>query len=109
LEKSGNLIRPFLAGVVEGIRRFKTDKPFATRQIGKYLRIEDDKVLDETHQLFADLFERVPYIKREGVSSLAQILAESDPRIESINLNAVVEDRFVRELEISGFIKNIYR
>ena len=109
LEKSGHLIRPFLAGVVEGIHRFKADKPFAKRQIGKYLRIEDDKVLDATHQLFTDLFERVPYIKREGISSLAQILAESDPRIESVNLNGVVEDRFVRELETSGFIKNIYR
>jgi len=109
LEKSSHLIRPFLAGVVEGIRRFKTDKPFAKRQIGKYLRIEDDKVLETTHQLFADLFERVPYIKREGVSSLAQILAESDARIESVNLGSVVEDRFVRELESSGFIKNIYR
>lgn len=109
LEKSGQLIRPFLAGVVEGIRRFKTDKPFAKRQIGKYLRIEDDKVLEATHQLFADLFERVPYIKREGMSSLAQILADSDPRIESVSLNAVVEDRFVRELETSGFIKNVYR
>jgi NitT/TauT family transport system substrate-binding protein len=109
LDKSSNLIRPFLAGVVEGIRRFKTDKPFAKRQIGKYLRIDDDKVLETTHQLFADLFERVPYIKREGVSSLAQILAESDPRIESVNLGSVVEDRYVRELETSGFIKNIYR
>jgi NitT/TauT family transport system substrate-binding protein len=109
LDKSSNLIRPFLAGVVEGIRRFKTDKPFAKRQIGKYLRIDDDKVLETTHQLFADLFERVPYIKREGVSSLAQILAESDPRIESVNLGSVVEDRYVREIETSGFIKNIYR
>ena len=109
LEKSAPLIRPFLAGGVEGIRRFKTDKPFAKRQIGKYLRIDDDKVLESTHALFADLFERVPYIKREGVASLAQILAESDPRIESVNLGPVVEDRFVRDLETSGFIKNVYR
>jgi len=66
LEKNSNLVRPFLAGAVEGIRRFKTDKPFAKRQIAKYLRVEDDKVLEETHQLFADLFERVPYINGKG-------------------------------------------
>jgi NitT/TauT family transport system substrate-binding protein len=109
LDKNNNLIRPFLAGAVEGIRRFKTDKAFAKRQIGKYLRVEDDKVLEETHQLFAELFERVPYIKREGLSSLAQILAETDPRIESIKIDSVIDDRFVRELETSGFIKNVYR
>jgi len=103
------LIRPFLAGAVEGIRRFKTDKAFAKRQIGKYLRVKDDKVLEETHQLFAELFERVPYIKRDGLSSLVQILGETDPKMESIKIDSVVDDRFVRELETSGFIKNLYR
>jgi hypothetical protein len=94
---------------VQGIHRFKTDKAFAKRQIGKYLRVDDDKVLEETHQLFAELFERVPYIKREGLTSLAQILAETDPKIDSIKVNSLIDDRFVRELESSGFIKNLYR
>jgi NitT/TauT family transport system substrate-binding protein len=109
LEKSSHLVRPFLAGVIEGIHRFKTDKAFAKRQIGKYLRVEDDKVLEETHQLFAELFERVPYIKREGLSSLMQILAENDPKVASLKVESIVEDRFVRELETSGFIKGVYR
>lgn len=109
LERNSNLVRPFLAGAAEGIRRFKTDKNFAKRQIAKYLRVEDDKVLEETHQLFTDLFERVPYIKREGLTSLVQILAEADPKIETVKIDSMVEDRFVRELESSGFIKNLYR
>jgi hypothetical protein len=109
LDKNRSLIRPFLAGAVQGIHRFKTDKAFAKRQIGKYLRVDDDKVLEETHQLFAELFERVPYIKREGLTSLAQILAETDPKIDSIKVDSVIDDRFVRELESSGFIKNLYR
>ncbi|MSP40837.1 MAG: ABC transporter substrate-binding protein [Deltaproteobacteria bacterium] len=109
LEKNSQLIRPFLAGAVEGIRRFKTDKAFAKRQIGIYLRVEDDKILEDTHQLFADLFETTPYIKREGVASLTQILAENDPKLESFKVDSIVEDRFVRELETSGFIKNLYR
>ncbi|MET0691785.1 MAG: hypothetical protein ABWZ38_12220, partial [Candidatus Binatia bacterium] len=77
--------------------------------IGKYLRVEDDKVLEETHQLFAELFERVPYIKREGLTSLVQILAESDPKMAAVKVDSMVEDRFVRELESSGFIKSVYR
>ena len=109
LEKNSNLVRPFLAGAVEGIRRFKTDKVFAKRQIAKYLQVKDDKVLEETHQLFADLFERVPYIKREGLTSLAQILAESDPKVQAVQIDPMVDDRFVRELESSGFIKSVYK
>ncbi len=56
-EKEKKFIRPFIAGVVQGIYRFKTDRAFAKRQVAKYLRIDDDKVLEETHNLFADLSE----------------------------------------------------
>ena len=109
LEKNKNLIRPFLAASIEGIYRFKSDKPFGKKLIAKYLRIEDDKVLEESHQLFSELFEKVPHVKREGVVSLAQILAERDPKIEAIKADSIVEERFVRELETSGFIKNLYK
>lgn len=109
LEKNRNLIAPFLAAAVEGIRRFKTDKAFAKKLMAKYLRIEDEKVLEDTHQLFSDLFENVPYIKREGLVSLAQILAEKDPKIEAVKVDSIIENRFVRELETSGFIKSVYR
>ena len=109
LEKNRNLMRPFLAASVEGIRRFKTDKPFAKKLIAKYLRITDDKVLEETHQLFAELFERVPYVKREGLVSLVQMLAEKDPKAEAVKVDSIIDNQFVRELETSGFIKNLYR
>jgi NitT/TauT family transport system substrate-binding protein len=109
LEKNRSSVRPFVAASVEGIHRFKTDRAFAKKLIAKYLRIEDEKVLEETHQLFSGLFETVPYIKREGLAGLVQILAEKDPKVEAVKLDSIVEDRFVRELETSGFIKNLYR
>ena len=109
LEKNRNLMRPFVSASVEGIRRFKTDKPFAKKLIAKYLRIGDDKVLEETHQLFSELFERVPYVKREGLVSLMQILAEKDPKVEAVKVDSIFDNQFVRELETSGFIRNLYR
>lgn len=109
LERNKNLIKPFLAASVEGIYRFKTDKPFAKKLTAKYLRINDDKVLEETHQLFSELFEKVPFVKREGMVSLAQILAEKDSKIEAFKVDSIIEDVYVRELESSGFIKTLYR
>jgi NitT/TauT family transport system substrate-binding protein len=109
LEKNRDSIRPFLAACIEGIHRFKRDKVFAKKLIAKYLRVGDDKVLEETHQLFSELLERTPYVKREGVASLVQILAEREPKIEAVKGESFIDDRFVRELETSGFIKNLYR
>jgi NitT/TauT family transport system substrate-binding protein len=109
LEKNRDSIRPFLMACIEGIHRFKRDKVFAKKLIAKYLRVSDDKVLEETHQLFSELLETTPYVKREGVASLVQILAEREPKIEAVKGESLVDDRFVRELETSGFIKNLYR
>jgi NitT/TauT family transport system substrate-binding protein len=109
LEKNRSLIAPFLTASVEGIHRYKTDKVFAKKLVAKYLRIEDEKVLEDTHQLFSDLFETVPYIKREGLVSLIQILAENEPKVEALKVDSIIEDRHVRELETSGAIKNVYR
>jgi NitT/TauT family transport system substrate-binding protein len=108
LEKNSSVIRPFIAACVEGIRRFKNDKTFAKKLIAKYLRIGDEKVLEDTHQLFSELLERTPYLKREGVLSLVQILAEREPKLDPVKIDSFIEDRFVRELETSGFIKSVY-
>ena len=109
LEKQRTSIAPFLAASVEGIHRYKTDKAFAKKIIAKYLRIEDDKVLEDTHRLFSELFETVPYVKRDGLVSLTQILAEKEPKLEQIKIDSIIEDRYVRELETIGFIKSVYR
>jgi ABC-type nitrate/sulfonate/bicarbonate transport system substrate-binding protein len=109
LEKNTNWVRPFLAAAMEGIRRFEGDKTFAKKLMAKYLRITDDKMLEETHQLFSELFEKIPYTRREGLISLTQILAERDPKIAAIKIDSIIDDRFIRELETSGFIKSLYR
>lgn len=109
LDKNAKWIAPFLAASIEGIHRFKTDKPFAKKILAKYLAIKDDSILEETHQLFSRLFEKVPYIKSEGLRNLVQILAEKDPKLESFKVDSIIENRFVRELEADGFIAKLYR
>ncbi len=109
LERNSKVVAPFLAASIEGVYRFRTDRAFAKTILAKYLAVKDDSILEETHQLFAGLFEKVPYIRREGLVSLVQILAEKEPKMETFKVDSVVEDRFVRELEASGFIAKLYK
>ncbi len=109
LEKNRTSVMPFLAASIEGIHRFKTDKPLAKKVLAKYLGVTDDRILEETHQLFARLFEKVPYINSQGLTALAQILAEKEPKLQGFKVDSAVENRFVRELESDGFIARIYK
>jgi len=36
-------------------------------------------------------------------------LAERDPKISAIKVDSIMEAGFIRELETSGFIKNLYK
>lgn len=109
LDRNGETVLAFLKGAVEGIHKFKTDKRAAKEVLTKYTKIRDETVLEETHEIFGRLFEKSPYIKREGLKSVVQILGETDPRVNAIKLDAIVEDRYVSQLEASGFIQNVYR
>ena len=40
---------------------------------------------------------------------MVQILAEKEPKLAAARIDSFVENRFVRELEMNGFISNLYR
>src|ERR1043166_2303549 len=109
LDKNGDTASAFLKGAVDGIHKFKTDKRVAKEVLTKYTKIKDETVLEETHEIFGRLFQKTPYLTRQSLRSVVQILSETDPRVNSIKLDAIVEDRYVRQLESSGFIQNVYR
>ena len=109
LEKNGATALAFVKGVVEGIHKFKTDKRVAKHVLTKYTKITDESVLEETQEIFARLFQKSPYLTRESLRSIAQLLGETDPRFNAIKLDTLVDDRYVRQLETSGFIQNVYR
>jgi len=49
LERNGRIVTSSLAGAIEGVHRFKTDKPFAKKVMAKYLSVQDESVLEEAH------------------------------------------------------------
>lgn len=53
------------------------------------------------------MIEKAPYIKPEGLRNVIQLLGETDPAVNSIQLDSIVEDRYIRRLETSGFIQNV--
>jgi NitT/TauT family transport system substrate-binding protein len=109
IDRNSKLVIPFLEASIEGIYRFKTDKPMGKKILAKYLGIKDDSILDESHELFSRLFEKLPYVKREGLANLVPILAEREPKVGAAKIDGSIENRYVRELELNGFIRNLYR
>jgi NitT/TauT family transport system substrate-binding protein len=98
----------YLRGYVRGVQRFKSDREFALGVLRKYLEIDDAAILEDTHAQFSRYIENVPYVSADGMAHLIADLAGDEPRLASQTPDQFVDDRLVRELEASGFFKQVW-
>jgi len=108
LQIQRDLIRRFLMGFIEGMHRYKTDESFTKRVMGKYLRINDAVVLDETYKLFAPKIPRVPYPTPGGIRTALESIAD-DPKARTAVPEEFYDDSILRSLEKEGFTQKLYR
>ena len=100
-------MRRFARAYVQGIQRFKTDKPWAIEVYRKYLRVDDPQVLDDTYVQFSTYFPSVPYVSEAGAARLLADLADEDPRLAGRQASEWIDSRYVRELESSGYLRQV--
>jgi len=104
LKANEDIARRFLRAYIEGAVRGMKDKAFATKTMGKYFRTDDKEVLDETYELsIHNGFNVPPY--PSGIASLLQELERTVPKAKSAKPEDFVDNRLVRELDQSGFVK----
>ena len=109
IRRDRDVILRFTRAYIEGIHRVKTQKQFAINVLGKSLRNSDKDALEDTYRVFSSLFEKVPYPSLEGIESVLEELRGQTPKAKNFRPEDFVDLSFVRELEQSGFINNLYR
>jgi len=109
IKEQPETVRHYVKAYMEAIHYFKTRKEETMRIMSKYSRVEDRQVLEHTQSWFAQNMPDAPYPPLEGYQTVVQEMASSNPKAASVNLKDAVDGRFVRELEDSGFIGNLYK
>jgi len=109
LNANQDLTRRFLKGYSEGVHRLHTDPVFSKRAIGKYARATDAKTLDTVYQYAVDYVDKIPYNTREGIQEVLNQTAARNPKAKTASAESFYDDRFVKELETSGFYKQLWK
>jgi NitT/TauT family transport system substrate-binding protein len=104
--------RPAMLNVVkasiEGIHRWKTDPAFAKGVIKKYLKQDDQRFIDVGYEAYVDIFPQVPYPTREGLTEVIRQVTIDNPKANGLTYEQLTDTSLVKELEDSGFIKQVY-
>jgi NitT/TauT family transport system substrate-binding protein len=110
LRAQEDVVRRFLKAYVEGAARGQRDKNFALKVMGKYFRTEDREILEESYETtIKSNFAIPPYPSIPGIASLIQGLEKQNPKAKGAKPEEFADDRLVRELDQSGFVKSVLR
>ncbi len=106
--KDRDLILNYMKAHLEGIALFKQDARFGRRVIRRTLKLDDDKLVAESYDLFARSFLPVPYPNILGMRTSFEYVAQTRHDIWNHKPEEFVDASFVEELDKNGFIKRLY-
>jgi NitT/TauT family transport system substrate-binding protein len=103
------LIMKLVRSMVEAIHFIKSDKEAAKAIFAKNLGITDPEGLERAYRDYSAVFPEVPYPTPDGVKTMLDDMAPRNPKAAAADPKAFVDMSLVKELETSGFIKQLYR
>ena len=99
-------VKTYLRAYVAAIKIANEDAETSKRALARYLVTSDGAILDEAYQTFRGVFPRIPYVSEDYIKS---VLAVSDnPKAASANPTDFFDNRFLKEIEDSGFVQELY-
>jgi ABC-type nitrate/sulfonate/bicarbonate transport system substrate-binding protein len=109
IKSNEDQVRRVVRVIVEAIHYAKTNREAALKIMQKYLRVQDRDALEDAYESFiVKQFPRVPYANPAAVQVIFDLAASRDARAKTADPQGFLDMRFVRELEQSGAIDQIY-
>jgi len=102
-------VMSFLRAFVEGIAFYKTHKAESIQMIKEFLRLSDDAIAEEAHDYFARITPAKPYPSMEGIRTVLDEIALTDPAAKIAKPEHFVDTSFIAKLDKSGAIDRLYK
>jgi ABC-type nitrate/sulfonate/bicarbonate transport system substrate-binding protein len=109
IREAPGTVRAVVAAIVQAIHFMKTDKEGSIKVLARWTKSRDREVLEELYNTYATKhLPRVPSPTLGGVKAVLETLSDRIPKAGTADPKEFIDDRFVRELVDSGFVKNLY-
>ncbi len=85
------------------------NKPVVIKSMMKNLRTSDLAAVEEGYQDQILTMNRKPYPTVEGMRNAQRLMSMQNPKIGSVKIEEIIDARFVKKLDESGFIDALYQ
>lgn len=110
LEQQPATLEKVVTALTEGLAfvQLPANKPVVVKILMKHLRVTDPAVVEDGYQDHLSTLNRKPYPSIDGLRSAQRLMAQQNPKVAALKLEDLVDARFVRKLDESGFIDRLY-
>lgn len=99
-------MQAYIDATVQAIAREKKDKSFAEGIIKKYLKIDDQRLLDASYDYtIAKVIPAIPYATPEQFKDTVATVAKRDPRAQTYDLSKLIDSSFLKSAADRGLDK----
>ena len=111
IRENPDVVRRYVRSQIEAVHRIKTDRGLGIKVLAKYLSSQDKEILERTYDDISSDEKLAPkqYPTLEGIKNILDPLAENDAKAKAAKPEDFVDTRFIKELDESGFIDDLYK
>lgn len=110
IKSQPELVRDILKAFVDGIHYMKTHRKEALAILAKYLKTDDPDALQDSYESVCQaLIPEKPYPTIKGIQIMLREMGAKDARARTAHPEQFVDLSFIKELDSSGFIDQLYK
>jgi len=105
IQKNPQVVENVLRAVIEGAAFCLSprEKPYTLKILQKYLRISE-KDAEEGYKDMVMGLDRKPYANAAGATNVIRLMKRSNPKVENVKPENLIDDHIMKKLDQSGFI-----
>jgi ABC-type nitrate/sulfonate/bicarbonate transport system substrate-binding protein len=104
-----DLCRRVVKSYMEGVHHFRSNPEFCVGLQKKYSNVHDRAVALECHAVYSKYFKQRPYASAKGIKTVLNAMAHTMPEAAQVDPERFIDRRFIKELDDSGFIDQLYK
>ena len=105
IQKNAQIVENVMRAIIEGAAFCLSpiQKPNTLKILQKYLRITE-KDAEEGYKDMVNGLDRKPYASAAGVTNVVRLMKRTNPKVENVKPENLIDDRILKKLDQSGFI-----
>lgn len=108
IAKRSQVLGRFMRAMAEAAKILHTDREYTYKVLGKYLRLDDRKILEAGYNAEIKALEARLAIKPDALQANLDEIAPAEPRARNVKPQEMVDSRYLDEMEKGGFFDKLW-